>query len=85
MGPKGRWRLQCAMTIPGDNDTSVLTYLHGAARGDPSGGLEAYEGESSLLPDNVPGKEPGHPDKGKQQYLSLFPFTKIVAGLHDQF
>ena len=23
MGPKGRWHLQCAMTIPGDNDTSV--------------------------------------------------------------
>jgi len=23
MDPKGRWQLQCAMTIPGDNDTSV--------------------------------------------------------------
>ena len=23
MDPKGRWRLQCAMTLPGDNDTSV--------------------------------------------------------------
>ena len=27
MGPKGRWHLQCAMTVPGDNDTSVLTCL----------------------------------------------------------
>ena len=82
MGPKGRWRLQCAMTIPGDNDTSALTYIHGAARGDPSGGLDAYEGESSLLPDSVHGKEPMHPDKGKQQFLSrFFRLQKICSRL----
>ena len=60
-------------------------FLHGAARGDPSGGLDAYEGESSLLPDSVHGKEPMHPDKGKQQFLSLliYRLQKIVVGLHD--
>ena len=87
MGPKGRWQLQCAMTIPRDNDTSVLTYLHGAARGDPSGGRNGLWGR--LVSDRLivfMGGSPWTRIRGSSNsYHDFSVYKKIVAGLHDLF